>query len=318
MPRTSAISLAASSLPYASPCIGSLAENLGGDEPIHLLTDTPRDEEQLRRAFAGQPRIRILLSDELWEDPGNPMRKHTALAKLRKGHPCWRKLTDPMLMARDGDEVVIVDPDVYFPRRFEFEHVEDGTLRLVWQKPNCMLPFSVVERAFAKGIAMADHVDIGITQYRSPLDLDWLDWVVNSLGDLPPIMHVESILWSSLAMHMGGGYLDPERWHCWANTQWKRVLKKARVTPDRMLKAEDFRTCLAFHAGGTAKTLLAEAGSAELVKQLALAPGGKPPREATVRPFVPFTSAKFRWLRKRAGLLRSMGYYKVMGGRPPE
>ena len=312
-----AISLGASCLPYASLCIRSLAENLDGDEAIHLLTDTPGDQEQLQQAFAGLGKIKVQLSDELWEDGGNPMRRYAGLEKLRKGHPCWRKLTDPMLLAREGDEVVIVDPDVYFPRRFSFEKVGDGTLRLMWQKPNCLLPFSVVQTAFAKGIAMADHVDIGIAQYRSPLDLEWLNWLVESLGEMPRVMHVEAILWSCLAMRMGGGYLDSDRWRCWANTQWKRVLQKAGATPARMLSAEDFRSCLAFHAGGTAKTWLAAPGVEESLKQLAGLPGGKPLGAATVRPFVPFTKEKFEWLRKRGRILKAMGYYKLLGGRPP-
>jgi hypothetical protein len=318
MPTLVAISLGAFSLPYASLCVGSLAENLDGDETIHLLTDTPGDQEQLQQAFADLKRIKVQLSDALWEDGGNPMRKYAGLEKLRKGHPCWRKLTDPMLLARDGDEVVIVDPDVYFTRRFSFEKVGDGTLRLMWQKPNCLLPFSVVQTAFAKGIAMADHVDIGIAQYRSPLDLEWLNWLVESLGEMPRVMHVEAILWSCLAMRMGGGYLSPDRWYCWANTQWKRVLKKAGATPARMLSAEDFRSCLAFHAGGTAKAWLAEPGVGESLKLLARLPGGKPLGAATVRPFVPFTKEKFGWLRKRGRILKAMGYYKLIGGKPPE
>src|SRR5262249_36930747 len=106
------ISLPASSLPYASLCIRSLAENLDGDDAIHLLTDTPRDQEQLQQAFADLKRIKVHVSDELWEDGGNPMRKYAGLEKLRKGHPCWRKLTDPMLLAPEGYELVIVDPDV--------------------------------------------------------------------------------------------------------------------------------------------------------------------------------------------------------------
>jgi hypothetical protein len=312
-----AISLGAFSLPYASLCIRSLAENLDGDQAIHLLTDTTGDQEQLQQAFAGLGRIKVQLSNELWEDGGNPMRTYAGLEKLRKGHPCWRKLTDPMLLAREGDEVVVVDPDVYFPRRFSFERVGDGTLRLMWQKPNCLLPFSVVETAFAKGIAMADHVDIGIAQYRSPLDLEWLDWLVESLGEMPRVMHVEAILWSCLAMRMGGGYLDSDRWRCWANTQWKRVLQKAGATPARMLSAEDFRSCLAFHAGGTAKTWLAAPGVGKALKQFAGLPGGKPLCAATVRPFVPFTKENFEWLRKRGRILNAMGYYELLGGRPP-
>jgi len=309
------ISLAASSLPYASLCIRSLAENLDGDEAIHLLTDTPGDQLKLQQAFAGLKRIKVLLSDELWEDGGNPMRKYPGLKKLRKGHPCWRKLTDPMLLAREGDEVVVVDPDVYFARGFSFEKVSDGTLRLMWQKPNCLLPFSVVQAAFAKGIAMADHVDIGIAQYRSPLDLEWLNWLVETLGEMPRVMHVEAILWSCLAMRMGGGYLNPDQWYCWSNTQWKRVLKKAGAAPERMLRAEDFRSCLAFHAGGTAKTWFAAPGAEESLKQLAVLPGGKPPGAATLRPFVPFTKAKFEWLRNRGRVLKAIGYYNLMGGR---
>ena len=41
MPTLIAISLGASCLPYGSLCIRSLAENLHGDEAIHLLTDLP-------------------------------------------------------------------------------------------------------------------------------------------------------------------------------------------------------------------------------------------------------------------------------------
>jgi hypothetical protein len=313
-----AISLGASSLPYGSLCIRSLAENLDGDEAIHLLTDSVGDQLRLQQAFADLTRIKVLVSDELWEADSNPMRKYAGLRKLRNGHPCWRKLTDPMLLAREGDDVVIVDPDVYFPRRFSFDRVGDGTLRLMWQKPNCLLPFSVVQTAFVKGIAMADHVDIGVAQYRSPLDLEWLNWLVESLGETPRVMHVEAILWSCLAMQMGGGYLNSDRWHCWANTQWKRVLKKAGAAPARMLSAEDFRSCLAFHAGGTAKTWLAAPGAKELLEHLAGLPDGKPLGAATVRPFVPFTKEKFEWLRKRARILEVMGYYKLAGGSPPE
>lgn len=318
MPTVVVISLAASSLPYASLCIRSLAANLDGDESIHLVTDTPADVEKLEQALEGSRRIKVFLSDRLWEDNSNPMRKYAGLEKLRMGHPCWRKLTDPMLLARDADEVVVVDPDVYFPRRFSFEKVGDGTLRLMWQKPNCLLPHSVVRTAFAKGIAMADHVDIGVAQYRSPLDLEWLDWLVGSLGELPRVMHVEAILWSCLAMRMGGGYLNSDQWYCWANTQWKRALKKAGAAPERMLKSEDFRSCLAFHAGGTAKTWFAIPEAEEMLKQLAELPGGKLPSTSTVQPFVPFTKEKFDWLRTRTRVLNAIGYYKLVGGRPPD
>jgi len=312
-----AISLSAHSLPYASVCIRSLAENLEGDDAIQLLTDTVGDQKLLEQAFEGLPRIKIQVADELWEDSGNAMRGSAGLERIRQGHPCWRKLTDPMLLAREGDEVVVLDPDVYFPRRFSFEPVGDNTLRLTWQKPNCLLPFSVVEKAFAHGIAMADHVDIGIAQYRSPLDLEWLDSLAGSLlGDMPRMMHVEAILWSCLAMRMGGGYLDRDRWRVWASTQWKRVLLKSGATPAQMLSGEDFRSCLAFHAGGTAKRWLAAPGAEEVLKRLAELPGGKPLLAPAVQPFVPFTREKFDWLRTRGRILDALGYRKFLEAKP--
>jgi len=312
-----AISLGAYSLPYAAVCIRSLAENLDGDSAIHLLTDSQSDRVQLEQAFSGLDRVKVHVADELWADDANPMRRYAGLEKLRGGHPCWRKLTDPMLLAREGDEVVVVDPDVYFPRRFSFEAVGDATLRLMWQKPNCLLPFSVVAAAFANGVALADHVDIGIAQYRAPLDLEWLDWLVTSLGEMPRMMHVEAILWSGLAMRMGGGYLASDRWHCWANTQSKRLRLKAGAKPIQMLRAEDLRSCLAFHAGGTAKHWVASPGAEEALNRFSKSPGGKPLGPATVRPFVPFTEDKFEWLRKRARTLTALGYYKFLGRMPP-
>ena len=124
-------------------------------------------------------------------------------------------------------------------------------------------------------------------------------------------------MWSCLAMRMSGGYLDSDRWYCWANTQRKRLLKITGAMPARMLSAEDFRLCLAFHAGGTAKAWLAAPGAEELLKELAGLPG-KPLGAETVRPFVPFTKEKFEWLRKRGRILKAMGYYKLVGGAPPD
>jgi hypothetical protein len=130
-------------------------------------------------------------------------------------------------------------------------------------------------------------------------------------------MHFEAILWAALAMRMGGGYLNADQWHCWSNTQWKRVLKIAGTPPLQMLKGEDFSQCLAFHAGGTAKKWLADPGAATLLKQLAIAPVRSPIKSAAILPFVPFKLEKFRWLRKRASILQSMGYYKAIGAKPP-
>jgi hypothetical protein len=95
-------------------------------------------------------------------------------------------------------------------------------------------------------------------------------------------------------------------------------LKKAGATPARMLSAEDFRSCLAFHFGGTSKTWLAAPGMGETLKQLAGLPGGKPRSAATVRPFVPFRKEKFEWLMKRGRILKAVGYYELLRATAPQ
>ena len=77
---------------------------------------------------------------------------------------------------------------------------------------------------------MADHVDIGVAPYRSAARSGMHNWLVESLGETPRVMHVEAIT-DPLpgAMRMGGGIEISDRWYCWANTQWKRVLKESRA-----------------------------------------------------------------------------------------
>jgi hypothetical protein len=36
------------------------------------------------------------------------------IAAFRFGHPCWRKITDPLLFGAPGEEMIILDPDLYF------------------------------------------------------------------------------------------------------------------------------------------------------------------------------------------------------------
>jgi len=98
------ISLAASSLPYASLCVRSLAENLDGVEAIHLLTDTPSDQEQLQRAFGGLGRIKVQLSDELWRTAAIPCGNLPGW-RASQGHPCWRKADGPDAARREGTKL---------------------------------------------------------------------------------------------------------------------------------------------------------------------------------------------------------------------
>ena len=87
------------------------------------------------------------------------------------------------------------------------------------------------------------------------------------------------------------------------------------ATPEQMLSAEDLRSCLAFHAGGTAKNWLRGPDAAAFTHRLATLPGGKPLAPVSVRPFVPFTRKKFDWLKQRGEILKALGYHRLMGGK---
>ena len=155
-------------------------------------------------------------------------------------------------------------------------------------------------------------------RYRAPLDLEWLDWAITALGELPKnVLHVEAVLWSCLAMRMGGGYLDPTLWRCWENSQTKRIRRKLGATPAQMLALEDFSRAIAFHAGGVAKYWLAAPGSEDQVKDLAARPSAESADRTALRPFVPFTAKKFEWLKKRGRWLDALGYYRFVGATAP-
>jgi len=112
-------------------------------------------------------------------------------------------VTDPPLFARDGEEMVILDPDVYFPNKFRFEPTPTSGLLLMRQAVNCLFPHELVRRAFDLGIAMADVTDIGVCQAYCPLDYEWLDDLIDRLGGamLPRWSpHVESVIWAALAL----------------------------------------------------------------------------------------------------------------------
>ena len=153
---------------------------------------------------------------------------------------------------------MLLDPDLYFPNRFQFEETPQSGLLLMWQRPNCLYPPDVVSSAINKGIRLAHHVDIRVAHWRAAADLDWLDWLIGELGglSLPRIMHVEAIVWAALAMQVGGGYLDPSYWKCWRRSPAKRVRIKLGASGTRILRSEPWGDLKCFHAGGEVKKWL--------------------------------------------------------------
>ena len=303
-------------LGYARLAISSLMAQ--SDEPLklHLITDSDADKETLlttteELALPAHHTCSVTSEGELADAEATVFANLPNLRAFRHGHPCWRKITDPLLIGAPGEELILLDPDLYFPNRFRFEPTPATGLLLMWQQPNCLLPSDVVRAAFNAEIPLARHVDIGVAHWRSGVDLEWLDWLIAQLGgaSLPRMMHVEAIVWAAIAMRQGGGYLDPSLWVCWRRSQSKRIRRKLGADGRSILRSEPWSAMKCFHAGGEAKWWLPEAQAANELggDAMLLAPG-------RVRPFVELTRARYEREQQVKGLMRQVGYYRLFGG----
>jgi hypothetical protein len=303
------------SLGYAVPCIASLLRNTDERLDLTILTDSAADAGQMQvhlaPLFVDTPHL-LVIHDQAHADTlaADVYRDYPAIAAFRHGHPCWRKVTDPVMYAAAGEEVVILDPDVYFPNRFAFEPTPATGLLLMWQRPNCLLPEPLVLEAYDRGVAMADHTDIGVCQFRAPLPYAALEALLTTLDTKPYArsMHVESIVWAALAEQMGGGYLDPVAWHCFANSVTSRLARRMGRTGAATLAALDFAPIKAFHAGGTAKTWLADAEREGLFATPRVQVAATP-----LKPFVDYPRRKFAAKLRNRSIAKRLGLYKVLG-----
>ncbi len=305
------------SLPYALSAITDLFRNCVDPVHLHLITDTESDRQLLTKVICNiSPESRhawsVTTANDLADMESSQFAGLPYLRKFRHGHPCWRKITDPLLIAQAGQEIILLDPDVYFPNRFRFEQTPPSGLRLMWQRPTCLFPPEVVRRAMAHDIRLAHHVDIGVAHWRGGRDLEWINWLIARLGGdrLPALMHVEAIVWAAIAMREGGSYLDPNLWVCWHRTQTKRLRRVLGATGAQILAKEAWPTMKCFHGGGEAKWLLPDL----IAKQQA-----KGSKEITAPgralPFVELTRTRYEVEQKAKYLLRGTGYYRVFGAK---
>jgi len=304
------------SLPYARLALASLFLNAIEPFELILITDSNEDKVALSNEMHlianGQGMLRCSWSVVSYSDLDvqevERFERYENIRNFRRGHPCWRKITDPILLSSDTQEMIVLDPDIYFPNKFQFEPTPKDGLLLMWQRPSCLLPAAVVQNAFSSGVKLAHHTDIGVAQWRMPVELDWLDWLLGKLGspNLPRSMHVESIVWAALALRKGGGYLDPALWVCWHRSQFKRVIKKMGASGPFILGSEDWKTMKCFHAGGEAKWWLEEARNRGL-----LSSSGSVPDAGSISPFVELSSRQFEAIEQRRRWLRRCGYYKL-------
>jgi hypothetical protein len=313
-PRHVYMVLSPRSLSYSQGALESLFRNSIEPIRLRLITDAKRDKEELSDTVAaieaGPHQWAVYSEEDLAEREETLFADYSYLRAFRRGHPCWRKITDPLLLSEPGAEMVLLDPDLYFPNLFQFEETPQSGVLLMWQRQNCLYPPDVVRTAIHKGIRLAHHVDIGVAQWRASEDLDWLNWLVAELGgsQLPRNMHVEAIVWAALAVRIGGGHLDPAYWKCWHRTPAVRVMLRLGANGPRILKSEPWSNLKCFHAGGEAKWWLREAREAGMLDGMA-----DHRRPGRTIPFVELTPATYARERALKRVLRALGYYQVFG-----
>ena len=303
-------------LPYARHGIESLLMNALEPLHLHLITDTSSDKDRLIEESASFPLsdrhyCEVFSKTELDDSASGMFGRYPSLRLFRDGHPCWRKITDPLLLSSAEDEMILLDADLYFPNRFRFESTPDRGLLLMWQSPNCLLPSAIVDAAMQSGIALAHHVDIGVAHWRAEVDLEWLEWLLGQLGiagysNARGVMHIEAIVWAAIAMRVGGGYLPREHWHCWRRSQRVRLLQKFGLSGPQLLRSEPFATIKCFHAGGLAKYWLDEAS-----RRGWLDSGKTLDQPGITLPFVELTPGTFRRDQTMKSWLKRFGYYNL-------
>jgi hypothetical protein len=312
IPRQLYMVLSPRSLSYARDALASLFANSLDTIHLRLITDSKQDKDELSEALtlldSGAHQWTVYSEDDLAAREEAIFGKHDSLRAFRRGHPCWRKITDPLLLADPDEELVLLDPDLYFPNRFRFEETPQNGLLLMWQRPNCLFPPEVVRTAINAEIRLAHHVDIGVAHWRAAVDLDWLDWLVGQLGGagLPRIMHVEAIVWAALAMRVGGGHLDPVYWKCWRRSPAKRVMTKLGVNGQRILSSEPWACIKCFHAGGEAKWWLHTAQESGMLKG-----GAVHSQPGSIVPFIELTPADYAREIAFKRVLQTLGYYQI-------
>jgi hypothetical protein len=301
------------SLSYSRYALESLFRNSAERIHLHLITDSAEDRTKLADELASHQRSdghewSVFAEADLKDQEAEMFGRFPNLRQFRKGHPCWRKITDPVLLSAAGEEMVLLDPDLYFPNRFCFEPTPEHGVLLMWQKPNCLFPPETVRKAMTAGIPLAHHVDIGVAHWRAPVDLEWLDWLVEKLDSSHQtrIMHIEAIVWAALAIRMGGGYLDPRLWHCWRRSQYSRLVSRFGAEGARVLRSEPFSSIKCFHAGGRAKSWLAEAKEAGFLDGTSSLT-----RCGETLPFVELTPRAYQREQGVKQLLAKLGYYTV-------
>jgi hypothetical protein len=139
------------SLRYSGAALESLFRNSIEPIQLRLITDSKQDKKELSDAVAavdaGPHQWAVNAEENLAE------REEALFGATTICAPCWRKITDPLLLYDLGAKLVLLDPDFYFLNRFQFVETPPSGLLLMRQRPNCLFPPDVVRLPSTKGYA---------------------------------------------------------------------------------------------------------------------------------------------------------------------
>lgn len=311
--------LSSKALPYASRAIATLFKNCTEDFDLTLITDENVDrlriEDFLGTLETPQGKTcRVVDKNECDELAKDYFRDFPKIREFRAlGHPCWRKVTDPLLFGSNEDEFIVLDPDLYFPNKFSFEPTPRTGVLLMHQRPNCLFPPEAVLRAMTAGVPLANHVDIGIGQARTgSIDLDWLEWFVAEINaiEFRTYMHIEAIVWAACAMQFGGGYFAPSVWRCWQRGHVKRMLyASGLVSGPSLLMLENLKKIKCIHVSGPSKWWVIDAESRGILKTMQ----NDHSEMSQVIEFIKLDPQRYRRELMVKKAARKFGYYKLTG-----
>src|SRR5277367_5955980 len=103
-PRRIFMLLSPRTLGYARLALKSLLANALEVLHLHLITDSAQDkellvEEMVSHQHAGPHTWAIYAKQDLRDREALTFGGHPNLRLFRDGHPCWRKITDPLLLS---------------------------------------------------------------------------------------------------------------------------------------------------------------------------------------------------------------------------
>lgn len=314
-PRNVFIVMSTRALPYAHLCISTMLKNTIEPIALKVVVDSFAEKKQMEnestRVQVGDgSSLTIVAKEEVTEVIKTRFPSIPGLLQLHEGHPCWRKITDPLALSELDAEFVVADPDLFFPNRFAFEKTPRSGVMMMRQNANCLLPPNAVRKMFDAGVRLANHVDIGVAQVASSsLDLDWVGWLGEQLAieEFRPYMHIEAIIWSAIAMRIGGEHLDPKKWRCWQRGHIKRVAIAAGFPGTWTLRLEGLPSVKCIHVSGPSKWWVNKAIEANIVREY----GNDCTQPSIGMPYIELTKDSYEREQKLKQFASKLGYQKL-------